>query len=98
MGFLGAEKAMYHFELLRGLLHRMFDAQTPPEQMPGKEEEKEHRNLATGEGAVKAFQRRLVLILFGFQMQVKAEHQETLKHQVFEKYRCLNHPVAIESR
>ena len=47
LGILGAEKTMYHFELLRGTLHRMFDAQTPPSQMLGKEEE-EQRNPATG--------------------------------------------------
>ena len=48
---MGAEKAMYHFELLRGMLQRMFVAQTLPQQMQG----------------------------------VKAEPQETLKFQDFEK-------------
>ena len=38
---------MYNFQLLRGMLHRMFEAQTPPEQMLGKEEG-EQRNPATG--------------------------------------------------
>ena len=37
LGIMGAEKAVYHFELLRGMLQRMFEAQTRPEQMPGKE-------------------------------------------------------------
>ena len=37
---------MCHFELLRGMLQRMFEPQTLPEQMPGKEEG-ELRNPAT---------------------------------------------------
>ena len=85
--FWERKKAMYHSDYLRGMLHRMVDAQTPPEQVPGKEEEEEQRNRAFGRGGdEEAFQRLLVLILFGFQMQgVKAEHQEASAHPFFEK-------------
>ena len=49
LGIMGAEKAMYHFEILRGMLQIMSEAQTPPEQMPGKGGG-EQRNPATDGG------------------------------------------------
>ena len=97
MGIMGAEQTMYHFELLPGLVNRMFEAQTPSEQMPRKEEG-EQWNPATGRCS-EGLQRLLALILLGFQMQrLKAEPHETSKYQDFEKDRCLNPRAEVGSR
>ena len=64
-----------------------------------QEKKKDSSGIQQPGGAVKALQRLFVLILLGFHMQgVKAEPQETLKFQDFEKDRCLNHRAEVGSR
>ena len=75
----------------------MFEAQTPPERMPGKEGEQ--RNPATWRSSEGPPATPFVLILLGFQMQgVTAEPKETSKYQDIEKDRCLNHLAEAGSR